>query len=113
MTRTALRGGDGQDSLFDFGGWQSTTDRLQFAAEILPSDLLLARDQENLILRIAGTSDQITLQYYFLSPDYRIEQFHFADGTIWQTTAIDAWLASGNANVPTDGGGYPDGHRRP
>src|SRR5207253_1571570 len=76
-------------------------------ADILPSDVLLVRDQNSLVLHITGTSDQLTiLNYFYVSPynaDGSIEQFHFADGTIWKTTAIDAWLASGNANMPTDG----------
>ena len=99
--------GDGQDNIDDFGTRWNSTDRLQFGAGLLPSDVLLARDQNSLVLRITGSSDQITiLSYFYVSPynaDGRIEQFHFADGTVWKTTAIDAWLASGNANVPTAG----------
>jgi Ca2+-binding RTX toxin-like protein len=95
--------GDGQDSLEDFGTWGSWGDSIQFDIGILPNDLLLLQDQDNLVLRITGTSDQMTILHYFLSPDYRIEQLHFADGTIWESTAIDAWLTSGNANVPTEG----------
>jgi Ca2+-binding RTX toxin-like protein len=52
---------------------------------------------------MSGTSDQITVEDYFLHSGYRIEQIQFADGTIWKATAINAWLASNNANVLTEG----------
>src|SRR5262249_62174025 len=60
-------------------------------------------NQDDLILRFTGTSDQITVQNYFLAPNYRIEQFHFADGTVWNTTALEAWMAANGSNVPTEG----------
>ena len=63
----------------------------------------MTQNQDDLILRFTGTNDQITVQHYFLAPNYRIEQFHFADGTVWNTTAIEAWMAAHGANVPTEG----------
>src|SRR4029453_1012319 len=42
--------GDGQDSINDFGARWNPTDRLQFGAGLLPSDVLLARDQNSLVL---------------------------------------------------------------
>src|SRR5262249_7856754 len=81
--------GDGQDTIYDFRSWRSTMDRIQFDAGIVPSDVLLAQDQNSLVLRLMDTNDQITILNYFFSPDYSIEQLSFADGTIWKTTAID------------------------
>ena len=69
-------------------------DAIEFAANLLPEELLLTQNQDDLILRFPGTSDQITVQRYFLSPNYRIEQFHFTDGTVWNTTAIEARMAA-------------------
>ena len=78
-------------------------DTIEFAADILPEEPLVTRYQDNLILSFTGTSDQITVQNYFLASNYRIEQFRFADGTVWNTTAIEAWMATHGANVPTEG----------
>ena len=63
----------------------------------------MTQNQDDLILRFTGSNDQITVQNYFLAPNYRIEQFHFADGTAWNTTALEAWMATHGANVPTEG----------
>ena len=96
--------GDGQDVILDHDqSLFAPMDTIEFAADILPEELLLTQNQDDLILRFTGTSDQITVQNYFLSPNYRIEQFRFADGTVWNTTAIEAWMAAHGANVPTEG----------
>ena len=96
--------GDGQDVILDHDqSLFAPMDTIEFAADILPEELLVTRNQDDLILHFTGTSDQITVQNYFLSPNYRIEQFRFADGTVWNTTAIEAWMAAHGANVPTEG----------
>lgn len=96
--------GDGQDAILDHDqNLFMPRDTIEFAADILPEELVVAQNQNDLILRVTGTSDQITVQNYFLSANYRIEQFRFADGTLWNTTAIEAWMAANGANVPTEG----------
>ena len=46
----------------------------------------------DLIFKIAGTTDQLTIQNYFTRADgfYRIDELQFADGTLWDQTAIKA-----------------------
>jgi Ca2+-binding RTX toxin-like protein len=92
-----FRPGDGQDSIVDSDARSGTTDTIQFLAGILPDDVTLAREQDHLVIRLTGSSDQITVQNYFLSAIYRIERLQFTDGTIWQSSDIDAWLAAHQA----------------
>ncbi|HOP39677.1 MAG TPA: calcium-binding protein, partial [Geobacteraceae bacterium] len=86
-----------------FGGGFDT---LQFGEGIAASDISLIRSYNNLILRINGTSDQVTLQgwgnnhgFDESNVDSRIDQVTFADGTVW--TAADIW--SRLAGVPVVG----------
>src|SRR5690606_39045755 len=81
--------GDGRDSIYDHisnilvntGG----TDKLEFGDGILPSGVSVsfADSNDDLVLKIDGTSDQVILQEAVSNSNYRIEQVVFADGTIW------------------------------
>jgi Ca2+-binding RTX toxin-like protein len=94
--------GDGQDVIRDHDqSLFAPRDTIAFA-DILPEELLVTQSQDDLILRFTDISDQITVQDYFLAPNYRIEQVAFADGTVWNTTALEAWMAANGANVPTE-----------
>lgn len=80
--------GDGQDiiqensSIWGNGG---DNDAIEFASGIAPGDVFVSPsgDGQSLILSIAGTSDSIELNGAITNEDERIEQFRFADGTIW------------------------------
>lgn len=86
--------GYGVDTIQDYAG----TDTITFASDITPADLEVVRtsgsyvDQNNLILRIKGTDDSLTIQGYFYNgidnPTYKIEEFKFADGTTWTHDTI-------------------------
>src|SRR6266446_4327922 len=76
-------------------------DTIEFTTDIVPSDVTLVQNGNDFIVRINGTSDQITVKNHFVSADYRIEQLRFADGTIWNATAISTWLVTNGANTPT------------
>jgi Ca2+-binding RTX toxin-like protein len=69
-------------------------DTVSFRAGIAPSDLLLSRVDDDLILKITGTTDQLTVAYQFSSLTAgalsRIERFVFADGTMWTALDVDA-----------------------
>ena len=95
--------GDGQDTIldFDFTGEQPA-DVLQMNAGVLPGDVVANRVGDNLMLGIAGTSDQLAVQLHFASVfvryrfssigqnvnAYQVEQIQFADGTVWDTAAV-------------------------
>jgi len=77
-------------------------DTLRFGAGIRPSDLLLTREANNLIIRLAESDDTITLNNWFLA-DYQVERFIFDDDTGSTTSSKITWsaqdiLASVNAS---------------
>lgn len=87
--------GSGADAIYDSSG----QDRIVFGEGISPNDIIVSRvkgsssiSQNNLVLSIAGTDDMITIEGYFYInidyPNYKIEQFEFADGTIWTHDTI-------------------------
>ncbi|KVP17154.1 hypothetical protein WJ84_02420 [Burkholderia ubonensis] len=95
--------GDGADTIQEQGNGH---DVIRFGPEISPSDVYVfaAKNGRDLVVQLANGTDSITILGYFLSPygqDYKIEEFQFADGTIWDSAKI---LANGGANIMgTDG----------
>jgi Ca2+-binding RTX toxin-like protein len=91
--------GDGQDTIYDYTG----TDSIQFDPSVSPEDMIVKRVSRDgagyydLELSILNTNDSLTIQNYFgfegsdgpqTSEENMIEQFTFADGTIWTTSTI-------------------------
>ncbi|MDD2893857.1 MAG: calcium-binding protein, partial [Halothiobacillaceae bacterium] len=84
--------GDGQDAISDHGG---SFDTIKFGADINPANLVFSRSGMNLVVGISGTADKITIQYWGYGDTYRINQFEFADGTVWDSTRIQAEIPAG------------------
>ncbi len=97
--------GDGQDTISDVEIVDaSKTDKVRFGAGIAPADIrFLSVGPADIVIGIVGTDDRLTLKDMFRSEtsatDYGIEQFEFADGTVWQLSDIYA-----NAAASTDAG---------
>jgi len=94
--------GDGQDRIFDQDPTQGNIDTLQFNSDVAPSDIILSRSANggsDLILRIAGTTDQVTISGYLGGSNSwnQIEQIKFADGTVWTYRDVFAVLNSGTS----------------
>ncbi len=94
--RYIFRRGDGQDviddksrsySYTDFGGG-GDSDTIAFQAGINPSDVSVTRGMYDLYLNIAGTTDSITVQNYFVRSYGTIEQITFTDGTVWNEDMV-------------------------
>ncbi|SMB25561.1 RTX family calcium-binding cytotoxins and bacteriocins (fragment) [Sterolibacterium denitrificans] len=93
--------GDGQDTVELY--YNTTAGRLnvlQFKAGVLPDEVTMARSDADLILRVAGTTDRITVRYFFSSDNpasaYNpVQQVRFDDGTSWDIDAIKARLFAG------------------
>src|SRR6185369_10525735 len=79
-----------------WGGADSTpgkVDVLQFKAGVSVSDVKVSRSGDDLVLKINGTTDQVTVQSYFAndatSPrGYAIDQIRFNNGTTWDVATI-------------------------
>lgn len=76
--------GFGHDTIFDQGG----TDTIRFDNTIAASDVKVRVDANNLYLGIAGTDDEITVQYWQYDDMTKVERVEFADGTTWSTADL-------------------------
>lgn len=119
-----LSGGDGADVYFfdrgsgadvvtnsdaDAAGTQPDT--VKFGAGIATSDVTLIRrngdrDQDSLVIRINGASDELTVEHHFGSDgNGAIDQIEFNDGTRWDADEIAARTTT--ASRGTEYGGSP------
>ncbi|NJL18156.1 MAG: hypothetical protein HC938_14275 [Nitrospira sp.] len=58
------------------------------APGVAPSDVVVTRQNNDLVLSLNGGADQLTVALYFLAPPLQIEQVQFADGTVWDALSI-------------------------
>ena len=90
----SFNAGDGQDTIVDQGGL-AADNTLSFGTGLLAANLLaqrLAPDSGDLILRFAGSADQVTLTGQFSGGGVASVAFH--DGTILDRAAIQALVLS-------------------
>ena len=86
--------GDGQDSIEESGYGYSDTDTIRFGAGIGAGDIVLSRSGNDLVLAVAGSDDRITVRNWRYGNAYRIEQVAFADGTVWDASALADMVAA-------------------
>jgi Ca2+-binding RTX toxin-like protein len=100
-----IRGGAGSDTyLFGRGSGRDWVvnqsfdgaDTIRLAADIAPRDVAVARDGNNLLLRLQGSTDQLTVENYFRSALDEIAFVQFADGTSWDTERIKDLILTGS-----------------
>jgi hypothetical protein len=53
---------------------------------------VFSRTGNDLIITVTSTGATINVDDEFLSGDYGVESFKFADGTIWTKAYVDGWL---------------------
>ena len=59
------------------------------APGVAPSDVVVTRNNHDLVLSLNGGADQLTVALYFLAAPLQIELVQFADGTVWDQAFID------------------------
>ncbi len=100
--RYFLARGDGQDTIADLDATPGNTDRLIYAADIVPGEIGASRSGSNLVLALAGTADQVTVTNYFENDGataYALERIEFAaEGTVWDLDTVKALVIA-----PTEG----------
>ncbi|PNA02786.1 hypothetical protein C1X30_23570 [Pseudomonas sp. FW305-BF6] len=84
--------GWGQDTINNYDSTIGKTDAIEFGVDINPQDLMLSRTDSHLNIVLKGTSDKITVRYFF-SKDYQLEQIRFADGTVWSLEQVKIMVA--------------------
>ncbi|WP_265738316.1 calcium-binding protein, partial [Pseudomonas lijiangensis] len=93
--------GWGQDSINNHDSSTGKVDAIEFAADILPTDIIITRSGNDLVLSLKNSTDRITVSSYFQNDGvtpYVLEQIRFADGTTWGLDQIKDF-----AIVTTDG----------
>lgn len=78
--------GSGQDTIVEF---QGSLDRISMAAGVAPWDVVVTRNNNDLVLSLNGGADRLTVSFYFLASPLQIEQVLFADGTVWDHAFIE------------------------
>ena len=81
--------GDGQDTISDTDSFSGNQDRARFGATINPLDLVISRQANDLRVAIHGSSDQITVQSWYLGTNHRIETIQAGNGQILLNTQVD------------------------
>ena len=80
--------------------------------------MTLTRQSDNLIIRINGSDDSLTVQSYFNTDgasSYVVENLKFADGTVWNLAALQDAMSLGteaNDNLRGSSGKGPPKARR-
>lgn len=76
--------GDGNDHIYDITG----NDVLEFGEGINDTDLILAKDDQGLLIGLRGTTDSIKI-HGWADNDYKIESIRFADGSSLTSSDLD------------------------
>jgi len=83
--------GYGQDLIREsYYGLTQDYDIVQFGAGLTPLTMDIVREGNNLVFKVIGTSDRLTIQDQFEFPAelISIEEFRFGDGTVWSKEDI-------------------------
>jgi Ca2+-binding RTX toxin-like protein len=81
--------GSGADIVYDYDATVGNTDIIVLNNDILPTQVILNRSANDLIISIVGTTDTMTVSGWFSESAYRVEQIQFADSTIWDAPYIE------------------------
>ncbi|KLD70010.1 hypothetical protein Y886_42710, partial [Xanthomonas hyacinthi DSM 19077] len=87
--------GDGQDTIENYDAASGRLDALSFGPGIDPASVTARRVGNNLVLSIAGVSDQVSVSNFFIGDGtgaYRLDEVRFADAaaTVWNVDTIKA-----------------------
>ncbi|KAF4513784.1 UNVERIFIED_CONTAM: hypothetical protein B566_EDAN011705 [Ephemera danica] len=89
--------GYGQDVIVENGA-ASVADCLLLGDGVLPSDLLLRRNGDDLLVSLRDTSDRLTIRNYWQTAS-TVESILFAEGTIWGQSQVEAAIAATPLNT--------------
>ena len=84
-----LKSGDGADVISDSDGLTGGTMMLSYSLMVI--DTSDARRVDGDLVFQYGSGDELTVENYFTSAAYRIEQFKFSDGITWNDTRSRNW----------------------
>ena len=98
--------GDGQDFILDLDASGGNLDKIVFRAGIAESDVQAERMGDHLLLKIAGTSDQLKIGNYFTGDatgGWIVEEIRFRDApdVVWNVETVKAKVLNGGAGNDT------------
>jgi Ca2+-binding RTX toxin-like protein len=95
--------GSGRDTIQDTDAAPGAIDAILVASDLVPSDISAKREGDHLVLTISGSTDQLTVWYWFWQdrPDNQVEEIRFADGTVWDVATIKQKVVTGTVGADT------------
>ncbi len=72
--------GYGQETVNDYDT-SGSVDTLRFSSDVMPADVEMTRSGNNMVFKIKGTTDQVTVQNWMTASTYQVEKIEFGDGT--------------------------------
>ncbi|WP_195892555.1 putative Ig domain-containing protein [Geotalea daltonii] len=109
--------GSGSDVIEEVANPATEQNIVQLGDGVGPDDLEFMVTGEDLFIAVKNSNDQLQIKGWFAAEPARIEELHFADGTVWDRNAIlsmmavptntDDYLAgTPNGDLLNGGGGY-------
>ena len=88
--------GWGQDTINSLNATVEDVDVIEFAHGILPADIVIFKNGNNLVLR-RGVTDRIDVKDYFSDSNTskKIAEVRFADGTVWNSDDLTMMVTTG------------------
>jgi Ca2+-binding RTX toxin-like protein len=90
--------GDGNDTISDYDTTTGNLDKIKLI-DLKAADVLLSRDPSHLYVTVLFSGEKITIQNYFSTAGYKVEQIEFADGAKWNQAALDTAVYRGTAGA--------------
>ncbi len=87
--------GSGQDRIIDAGG----DDAVALAADVAPEQIWLSQSGNDLLLRLLGAPDALTVEGWFLDANKHVESFRLADGRQLKDSQVQA-LVNAMSQLP-------------
>ncbi|TLN01086.1 hypothetical protein FDZ73_17215 [bacterium] len=82
--------GDGQDAIYDLDNWGTgKTDRIVFGTDIGSNQLWLRHVGNNLEVSIIGSGETVTIENWYSSSVYHVEQLKSGDGKVLLDTQVE------------------------
>ena len=83
--------------------YEDIPDTVEFGTNIQPSEMIFRASGQDLLITIAGTTDRLTIRDHFSNYGYNaIELFKFANGTVFDSAAVDALAIEGQVSIGSD-----------
>ncbi|WP_428977407.1 calcium-binding protein [Xanthomonas dyei] len=95
--------GSGSDRISSYD-YASNSDKIVFGDGIAADQIWLSRSGNDLVLSIAGTSDQLSISHWFSDSGYQVDQLQTADGKVLDASEVANLVAAMSSyNAPVGG----------